>query len=339
MKPRSYREAGVDVVREADTIASLVRQLRFRRTGLGAPLDLPDFFTALVDFGEWALTLNADGVGTKILVAQAAGVWDTVGVDCVAMNVNDALCVGAEPLAMVDYLAVGRYEEGVAEQIGVGLNRGAEEANVTLVGGELATVPEIVAGYDLGGTCLGAVRKEAIVDGRKVRPGQVLVGLPSSGTHSNGYTLVRKLLQAAEVSLEDPVPGDGAPWAEVLLRPTEIYVREVLELLSSCPVTGLAHITGGGLQNLSRIRRDVAYDVTDPLPPQPVFRALQELGEIADREMYTTFNMGQGFVLVVEEQAADEAVSLLQSHERKAAVIGTVREGEGVRLPSLDLTL
>ncbi len=338
MKPRSYREAGVDVVREADTIASLVRQLRFKRSGVGAPLDLPDFFTALVDFGEWALTLNTDGVGTKILVAQAQGRWETVGIDCVAMNVNDALCVGAEPLAMVDYLAVDRYDEKVAEQIGVGLNRGAERANVTLVGGELATIPEIVEGYDLVGTCLGAVRKDAIVDGRAVRPGQVLVGLPSSGAHSNGYTLVRRLLQAAEVSLEEKVPGDRATWGEVLLRPTEIYVREVLEVLASCPVTGLAHITGGGLQNLARIRRDVAFEVEDPLAPQPLFHALQALGEIEDREMYTTFNMGQGFVLVMEEDAAKEALPLLRKG-RDAAVIGSVTEGEGVHLPSLDMKL
>lgn len=338
MKPRSYREAGVDIAREADTISSLVRQLRFRRAGVGAPLDLPDFFTAMVDFGEWALTLNTDSVGTKILVAQALGVWDTVGIDCVAMSVNDALCVGAEPLAMVDYLAVGRYDEEVAGQIGVGLNRGAERANVTLVGGEFATVPEIVEGYDLAGTCLGAVRKDAIVDGREVRPGQVLVGLPSSGPHANGYTLVRKLLRAAEVSLEEKVPGTGETWGEALLRPTEIYVREVLEVVAACPVAGMAHITGGGLRNLPRVRRDVGYEVSEPLPPQPVFRALQELGEIPEEEMHTTFNMGLGFVLILEEAAAEEALRILRQ-VRQAAIIGAVREGEGVRLPSKDLAL
>ncbi len=338
MKPRSYREAGVDIEREERSIAALVSQLQYKRSGLGSPIDLPGFFTGLIDFDQWALTLNTDGVGTKLLVAEETGRWDTVGIDCVAMNVNDTLCVGAEPLAMVDYLAVGRYDEGVTAQIGVGLNKGAEIANITLIGGELATIPEIIEGYDLVGTCLGYVRKENIIDGRSVEPGQAIIGLRSSGLHSNGFTMVRRLLRSQGVGYGEMAPGGQETWREALLRPTEIYVRQVLEVLRSCPVTGMAHVTGGGLRNLVRINRGVRFEIDDPLEPQPVFTALQEMGGIDTREMYSTFNMGQGFVLIVNEEDADQALEIL-GQATEAAVIGLVTEGTGVDIPTLEVHL
>lgn len=329
----------MDIEREEQTIASLASQLTHRRKGVGAPLDLPGYFTGLIEFGEYALTLNTDGVGTKLLVARDLGKWDTVGIDCVAMNVNDCLCVGAEPLAMVDYFAVERYDEAVARQVGLGLNRGAELANVSFVGGELATIPEIVRGYDLAGTCLGYVRKDRLVTGRGVEPGHVVVGLPSSGLHSNGYTLVRKLLRAAEVGYEERVPGTSETWGEVLLRPTEIYVHDVLPVLRACQVTGLAHVTGGGLRKVGRIRKDVAFEIDAPPEPPPVFAALQELGEVEDREMRRTFNMGLGFALVLPEEEVDRALEILRKRRKGAVAVGTVREGSGVELPGLGLRL
>ena len=338
MKPRTYREAGVDIEREGRSIAALTSQLAYAREGLGAPFGPAGFFTSLLDFGDWALTLNTDCVGTKLLVARDLGRWDTVGIDCVAMSVNDCLCVGAEPLAFVDYLAVGAYDESVAQEVGRGLNRGAELADVTVVGGEFSTVPEIVREYDLVGACIGSVRKEDIVDGTTVEPGQVIVGLRSSGLHSNGYTLARKLLEAEGVSLEDPVPGSAETYGEALLRPTEIYVRDVRRVLQEVHVRGMAHLTGGGLLNLARVRSDVGYQIEDPFPPQPIFRALQDLGSLADREMYRTFNMGQGFALVLEESEADMAVELLRKGG-EARVMGQVTEGKGVHLPGSDLTL
>lgn len=338
MKPRSYKEAGVDIEREEQTIASLAAQLTFRRKGLGAPMDLWGYFTGLIEFREFALTLNTDGVGTKLLVARDVGRWDTVGIDCVAMNVNDALCVGAEPLAMVDYFAVDAYDEAVARQVGEGLNRGAEMANVTMVGGEIATIPEIVRSYDLAGTCLGYVRKENVVDGRSVEPGQVLVGLPSSGLHSNGYTLARKVLAAQEIGYGERVAGTDETWGDALLRPTEVYVREVLQVLHACGVTGLAHVTGGGFRKVGRIRKDMGFEIADPPDPPPVFEALQEAGEVDLEEMYRTFNMGLGFVLVLPESEVDEALDILNRH-RKASVIGSVREGDGVEIPDLALRL
>ncbi|MCJ2520813.1 MAG: phosphoribosylformylglycinamidine cyclo-ligase [Candidatus Thermoplasmatota archaeon] len=338
MKPRSYREAGVDILKEERSIASLVSQIHYKRQGLGSPIDLPGFFTALIDFGEWALTMNTDGVGTKLLVAQVLGKWDTVGIDCVGMNVNDTLCVGAQPLAMVDYFAVGDYDEEVAMQVGVGLDKGAEMADITIIGGELATIPEIVQGYDLVGTCLGCVRKNGIIDGKEVIPGQVVIGLRSSGLHSNGYTLARKLLEAEEIAYGDRVPGSSETWGEALLRPMEIYVREVLDALRSCRVAGLAHITGGGLRNLARIKGDLGFEIHDPFTPQPIFTALQEIGELDMKEMYSTFNMGQGFALVVEEGEADRALEIL-SRKREAKIIGRVVKGPGVKIPSFGISL
>ncbi|MFQ5908188.1 MAG: phosphoribosylformylglycinamidine cyclo-ligase [Thermoplasmata archaeon] len=338
MKPRTYKESGVDIEREDRSIAALASQLAYARQGLGAPFGPAGFFTSLIDFGDWALTLNTDCVGTKLLVARDLDRWDTVGIDCVAMSVNDCLCVGAEPLAFVDYFAVGAYDESVAREVGRGLNRGAELADVTVVGGEFSTVPEIVREYDLVGACVGSVRKDAIVDGTDVHPGQVIVGLRSSGLHSNGFTLVRKLLEAEGVALKDTVPGATESFGEALLRPTEIYVRDVRRVLQAVPVTGMAHITGGGLLNLSRIRSDVAYHVDDPFPPQPIFDALQVLGHLDPEEMYRTFNMGQGFALIMEEADADAALELLQPGG-EAQIIGTVTEGQGVHFPGEDLVL
>ncbi len=338
MKPKSYKEAGVDIEKEERSIASLVSQLAFKRKGLGSPIEVPGFFTGLIDFGDWALTLNTDGVGTKLLVARDLGKWDTVGIDCVAMNVNDALCVGAEPLALVDYLAVGEYNEEVARQIGVGLAKGAELANISIIGGELATIPEIVKGYDLAGTSLGYVAKDRIIDGSKVGPGQVLVGLPSSGLHSNGYTLARKLLHSSGTSYEDVVPGGEETFGEAYLKPTEIYVREVLEVLTSCRVAGMVHITGGGLRNLARLGPDHLFEISDPLKPQPLFEALMEMGKIDIEEMHRTFNMGTGFVLVMEEGEAKAALKILRK-KWQAGVIGSVQRGEGVEVTPLGFSL
>jgi phosphoribosylformylglycinamidine cyclo-ligase len=338
MKPRTYGEAGVDVRREQEAISTLVSQLKYRRKGLGSPMEAPGFFTALLEFEEWILTLNTDGVGTKLLVAEEMGKWDTVGIDCVAMNVNDTLCAGAEPIAMVDYFAVEKYDEEVARQIGTGLDRGAEMANITIVGGELATIPEIVKGYDLVGTCLGFAPREGVIDGSGVRPGHVIVGIPSSGLHSNGFTLVRKLLRAESISYEEKVPGDRQTYGEALLRPTEIYVKGVLRVLRPCSVSGMAHITGGGFLNIARVRKDLCFEITDPFDPQPIFQAIQDLGQIDTREMYTTFNMGLGFVLIIPEEEVERALKLLRD-EWPARVIGVVKDGSGVEITPLDLSL
>ena len=222
--------------------------------------------------GETGIALSTDGVGTKLLVAEQLGRYDTVGIDCIAMNVNDVICVGAQPLAMLDYLAVETADPEREGQIGVGLAKGAELAGIEIPGGELAQLGELVRGFDLAGACFGTVQLDSIVTGSKIEPGDALIGLPSSGLHSNGYTLARSALDGLDWG-EDP-GGLGRPLGEALLEPTEIYVKPVLELLGAVDVRGLAHITSGGLGNLLRLEAEVAYEISDPLPVPPLFKLI-----------------------------------------------------------------
>jgi phosphoribosylformylglycinamidine cyclo-ligase len=271
------------------------------------------------------IAVTTDGVGTKLLVAERLGRWDTIGIDCVAMNVNDVICVGARPLAMVDYLAVDRADPEVAAQIGSGLGRGAELAGIEIVGGELAQLGEILSGLDLAGACFGVVALEGIVTGAAVAPGDPVIGLPSSGLHSNGYTLARRAL--AEIPLEDE--RLGRPLGEVLLEPTEIYVPAVLGLLDSgVEVRGLAHITSGGLGNLLRLEAPAGYEIDAPLPAPPIFSLIQERGGVSDEEMHEVFNMGCGFCVVVAAADEQPALELLHGHYPAAQRIGRATEGE-----------
>ena len=334
---RTYAEAGVSQEEKAAHIGALVSALRYRRRGLGKPLTKIGHFTGLVDFGSYALSLCTDSVGTKVLVAKEMRRWDTIGIDCIAMNVNDMICIGAEPLAFVDYVAIAGYDRAVAHQIGIGLNRGAEMADVSIIGGEVAVVPEIVRELDLAGTCLGVVRKTRIIDGKRIRPGDAIIGVPSTGIHSNGLTLARRVLAESALTVFDPVDAGGRPWGVELLEPTAIYVRPVLRALRRARVHGMAHITGGGLRNLVRLKGAVEFRITDPLEPPPVFRALQLLGGIEDREMYETFNMGMGFAIVAPQTDATDVIRALRP-DATARVVGHVVRGRGVSVPSLGLS-
>jgi len=334
---RTYAEAGVSQDEKAAHIAALVSALTYRRRGFGRPLTKIGHFTGLVDFGAYALSLCTDSVGTKVLVAKEMRRWDTIGIDCVAMNVNDMICVGAEPIAFVDYVAIESYDREVARQIGVGLNRGAEMANVSIIGGEIAVVPELVREFDLAGTCFGVVRKSKIVDGRAIRAGDIIVGLPSNGIHSNGLTLARRILRDESLTVFDKVGESGRPWGEELLEPTAIYVRPVLRALRRAKVHGMAHITGGGLRNLIRLKPKVEIRITDPLDPPRLFHELRALGGIEDREMYQTFNMGMGFAVIAPESEAKAIIRGLRP-DVDARIVGEVVRGAGASVPSLGLT-
>ena len=204
-KGMTYADAGVDIDKKSDSIAALVQHLKFRRKGLGEPMKLEGHFTGLIDFGDMALTLCTDGVGTKLMVADELKKWDTVGIDCIAMNVNDTICVGAEPIAFVDYIAIDRPNTMITYQIGEGLEAGARMANMTIVGGEIAVLPEIVKGFDLAGTCLGMVDKKRIITGERIAPGDAVIGLPSTGVHSNGLTLARKIVESKGLRMSSEV--------------------------------------------------------------------------------------------------------------------------------------
>ena len=228
------------------------------------------------------LALSTDGVGTKLLVAEALGRFDTVGIDCMAMNVNDVVCVGAEPIALLDYIAVVEADPAVLASVAEGLRRGAEDAGVEIPGGELAVVPEMVKGLDLVGACVGTVDLDAIVTGAAIVPGDAVIGMPASGVHSNGLTLARRALPDLG---ERPPELGGASVGETLLEPTVIYVRAVLDLLrSEVEVRGLAHITGDGLLNLLRLEAEVGYRISSPLPRQPVFDLIAARGGVSEAE-------------------------------------------------------
>ncbi len=333
---KTYAEAGVSQDEKAAHIAALIGGLTFRRHGLGRPLTRIGHFTGLVEFGKYALSLCTDGVGTKLIVASEMRRWDTVGIDCVAMNVNDMICIGAEPVAFVDYFAIEHYDHEVARQIGIGLNAAAKMSNVSIIGGEVAVLPEVIKGFDLAGTCFGVVEKKKIVDGRSIRPGDVVIGLPSRGIHSNGLTLARRILRDAALTVFDPVGASDQRWGPTLLEPTAIYVKPVLRALRRGGVHGMAHITGGGVRNIVRLKPTVEFRITDPLEPPLVFRELQALGAIDASEMYQVFNMGMGFAMVAPEADASGIIAALRPTVR-ARIVGDVQKGRGVTLPSLDL--
>ncbi len=334
----AYAKAGVDTHAADRAIGALVGVLKTIETGKPSRVvPLPGHYAAVLEVApNLGIAVGTDGVGSKLIVAEQTGRYDTVGIDCVAMNVNDVVCVGAEPFALLDYLAVEQTDPDVFAAIGEGLKRGAELAGVEIPGGEVAVLPELIrghpspTGFDLTAACFGTVALDAIVTGRACAPGDALIGLPSSGLHSNGYTLARRVLEPLGLDSRPEGLG-GQSVADVLLEPTVIYVRAALALLrSGLPVHGLAHITGGGLANLLRLNPDAGYAIEDPLGVPPVYDLIREHGAVAEDELYGIFNMGCGFVAVVPEHAAEAAIALLAGHHPGSARIGTVTDAAGV---------
>lgn len=276
------------------------------------------------------IAISTDGVGTKILVAQQMNRYDTVGIDCVAMNANDIVCVGARPISMVDYIAVQRLDDRQLEELATGLREGARQAGINIPGGEIAQVREMLHGsrdglaFDLVGTCIGTVHPDHLIIGEDVLPGDVVIGIASSGVHSNGFTLARHaLFERGGLRMGDPVAGVGQPVGEALLEPTRMYVRAVVEMMDrGLRLRSLAHITGDGLMNLARIRAAAGFVIDEPLAIPPIFTAIAELGGVAPAEMYTVFNMGTGFCVVSAAGDADDIVAIAQRHGHTAAVIG-----------------
>ena len=344
MTDGAYARAGVDTGQAGQGIAALVDVLKTIDTGRDSRALLGSgHYANVLDIGAgMGLALSTDGVGTKLIVAEQLGRYDTVGIDCIAMNVNDIICVGADPIAVLDYIAVEQADDELLAAIGKGLKAGAEDAGVEIPGGELAVVPELIRGHpspggiDLVGMCVGLVPTDGLVTGADAAPGDAIVGLPSSGVHSNGYTLARAALPDVE---ERPPELGGPSVGEVLLEPTVIYVRAVRELLASeLGAHGLAHITGDGLLNLLRLEAEVGYRIDAPLPVQPVFDLIAARSDTPAAELYEVFNMGCGFCCVVAAGDADAAVELLARRHPGAAVIGSVTDRTGtVELPGAGL--
>jgi phosphoribosylformylglycinamidine cyclo-ligase len=305
----------------------------------------PGHYAAVLEVApNLGIAIGTDSAGSKVIVAEQTGRFDTIGIDCVAMNVNDVICIGATPIALVDYLAVEQSDPEMLRQIAVGLARGAADAGVEIPGGELAVLPEVVRGhpspngFDIVGTCFGTVALDAMITGEARRPGDVVIGLPSSGIHSNGYTLARRAL--GRLALDDRPEGlGGASVADVLLEPTVIYVKAVLELMASdVPVHGLAHITGGGVTNLLRLPGEVGYELDAPLPVTPVFDLIAELEDVPPHEMWEVFNMGCGFAAVVPAENEAAATEILAAHHPGSRRIGTITADAGrLTMPGLNL--
>jgi phosphoribosylformylglycinamidine cyclo-ligase len=309
----TYAAAGVDVAASEAATAALVSEI-----GGGA-----GDYAGLLDIGDRYLGLTTDGVGTKLLVAEALGDYSTVGIDCIAMNANDMVAAGVRPIAFVDYLAVEAPDETTAAQVGDGLARGADLAGVELVGGETAVLPEVVSGLDLAGTCAGLAAKDAVFDGT-AEPGDAIVGWQSSGIHSNGLTLARQAATRRH-DYDDPCPFEGYETVgAALLEPTRIYA-DLLDPMIEHGVRAAAHVTGGGWRNLTRMGAH-RYVIDEPFDPQPVFEFVAEEGGVDDEEMHRTFNMGTGFVAALP--AADAVDLARETHGR---VIGSVKPtgGEG----------
>ncbi len=325
----TYAESGVDVDRDARAISALISSLEGDRPRSKL---VAGHFAGLVEVEGMIIALCTDGVGTKLVLAQQFNKLDTVGIDCMAMNVNDLICVGARPVAFVDYLAMDVPDPAITSEIGIGLKRGADLAGVDIVGGETATLPELVKGFDLAGSAVGVAKKERLVTGEKISEGDVIIGLPSSGPHSNGYTLLRKAL---EDRFEEEL--EGRKVYEHLLEPTTIYVKNILRLLADVDVHGLINITGGGFRNLTRLNKGFRYLVDDPLPVQPIFDLVKEAGNIEEKEMYGTFNMGMGFAAFVAAKDAHAALDALDMEG--ARVVGSIGKGKGIVIPDRNIHL
>ncbi len=319
---------------QGEFVSTFLRQIKFKREDF-KNIGFFGGFTSLIDLGNFAISFNNDGVGTKTMIAEEVNKFDTIGIDCIAMNVNDAITVGSEPIAIVDYLAMKELDEEISRQLGIGFNVGAQIANVSIVGGETAVVPEIVNHMDVSAAVLGIVQKSQIINGEKIKDGDIVFGLGSSGLHSNGYTTVRRVLKDNEIGMMDTFPGESKKTYEILLEPTRIYVREILDRMSIVNIKGMANITGGGFKNIGRMK-DLHYVIDDPAEPQNVFNQIMKLGNLTYSQMYEVFNMGTGFVVVIDP---DDRVDFLNIMKNRMPVkeIGHVENGSGVSIPKYDV--
>jgi phosphoribosylformylglycinamidine cyclo-ligase len=333
--PISYRDAGVDI----DAGNALVERIkpiasRTRRDGVVSGLGgFGALFEIPVDrYRQPLLVSGTDGVGTKLKLAIDSGRHDTIGIDLVAMCANDIVVQGAEPLFFLDYYATGKLDVEIAAEVVKGIGRGCELAGAALIGGETAEMPGMyhAADYDLAGFCVGIVEKDRLIDGQAVRPGDVLIGIASSGPHSNGYSLIRKIIDVSGVTTDSLL--DGKPLLDWLMAPTRIYVKPLLAVLQQIDIHSLCHITGGGLpENLPRVlpADTVAKIDTSSWQWPAVFGWLQHQGRVDSFEMYRTFNCGVGMVVCVPAQQADTCVSLLEAHGEHAWVLGSIEAGQG----------
>jgi phosphoribosylformylglycinamidine cyclo-ligase len=323
----TYAEAGVDIEADDRAIASLSqwldKTLELRKDNIYA--GAKGHYSGLYKLGGGrVLSMSTDSVGTKAIVAHRMKKYDTIGIDLLGMLANDIISVGSTPVAMVDYIGTEKPDPEVLAEMGKGIYEGCRQARVAVIGGETATVPGLISGFDLAGAIVGICGEEELVLGSDIADGDALIGIESKGMHSNGFTLARKVLFGwNDYSLNDPLPTEPSmSIGDALMLPTVIYVETVLGILDEVRPHGLAHITGGGLTKLRRLKRGMGYSVDSTFPLHPVFDAVRRLGKVAWPEMYRTYNMGVGFVVVVDPQDRDRVLAICEKHEMAAKAVG-----------------
>ncbi len=344
----TYARAGIDVKKvkkvQNEIGKIIVKTYKLRNNKFGTVLSRFGHYASLIDIGNGrALALHTDGCGTKVLFAQMEKKFDTIGIDCVAMCVNDLICLGAEPVALLDYLAIEKSNDEVINEIIRGLAEGAQEAKVTIIGGETAIMPDVIKGaipglgFDLAAMGIGVVDTDKVIDGSKIENGDLIIGLESSGLHSNGFTLARKvLLEEAALDLHDKPDGFDHTLGEELLIPTKIYVKEILSIIAKSEVHGIAHITGGAFSKLKRFENyaKVGFSLEGMPEPKPIFSLIKRAGNISDEEMYRTFNMGVGLCLIVPKESADDVISTCNKFGTRSFPIGKITSECGVKIKS-----
>lgn len=336
----NYRDAGVDTDEADAGLKKLTERIRktwpSANTEGAVSLDI-GYFANVINIGGLGIAITTDGIGSKAMIATMLGKYDTVGIDCVAMNVNDLICVGAKPVSMVDYIAIEKVEAEILDAISIGLCEGAKRAGISISGGETSQLREMINGFDLAGTAIGYVPLDKILVGQDIRDGDVLIGVESNGVHSNGLSLARRaFFERNNYKVSHRFEELNADLGTELLRPTHIYVREALKLIEQVQsLKALVHITSDGFLNLTRVKSDVGF-VIDSLPTVPaIFSMIQRLGGVDENEMYSVFNMGIGFCAIVAATDSDQAISILSSEGKRAHRIGNaVADPERhVRLP------
>jgi phosphoribosylformylglycinamidine cyclo-ligase len=349
----TYTRTGVDIKkikRAQNKIGAIIEKTRnYGNNKLGRVLGKFGHYASLIDIGNGkALAFHSDGCGTKVLISQLMRKFDTIGIDCVAMCVNDLLCMGVEPMVLLDYLAIERTDEKIITEIMKGLAKGAEEARVAILGGETAVMPDVIKGavpglgFDLAALGAGMVNIDKIIDGSKIRVGDAIIGLESSGIHSNGFTLARKvLMEAAGLKIYKFVDEFDKTLGEELLTPTKIYVQEILSVVSNYEVHGIAHITGGAFSKLKRFEdySEVGFLLEELPTPKPIFRLIQEKGKISDEEMFNTFNMGVGICIIAPKDCYEDIISHCEKIGTRSFLVGEITQESGVRIEIENRTL
>jgi len=337
----TYKDVGVDLAKVKTahkTIENLISNTHRFKTGT---LSGYGHYAGLIEIGNnKVIAMHTDGVGTKVIIAQMARRFNTIGIDCIAMNVNDVICVGAEPMAFVDYIAVRKADQRLVKEILNGLVEGARQADVAIIGGETAVMPDVIAGhnqaFDLAGAVIGIADKDKLVLGDKISEGDVIIGVESNGLHSNGYSLVRKAL-LRKYRIRKKVSELHTTLANELLRPTRIYVKPVMEVLRRIEVHGLAHITGGAFTKLTRLTNKFGFELDNMPEPQAIFKLIKKRAKLNDKEMYKTFNMGIGFCIVVPRGHEDAITHVFRRHGMRSSVIGRISHKKGVYIGKLKI--